>query len=76
MKPNKLGNNPTTLSLLKAGCAIHFPSGYKMIPDVKTKMILLQTPIGLNDGWQNLNKQGLTASFVWMRKYFRHVTHV
>lgn len=31
-KFSKLGANPTMLSLLKAGCVIHFPNGYQLFP--------------------------------------------
>lgn len=73
MKSNKLSNNPTLLSLLKAGATITFPDGYIFKGNTKLKQIELKTPLGLPDGQVVMNRKNLEESMSWKRKYFKHV---
>lgn len=63
-------NNPTILTLLKAGATIEFPSGYKFRGDPQTRYIDLITPYG-NDGLVLLNKAGVNEAFKYKKIFER-----
>lgn len=73
MKSNKLSNNPTLLSLLKAGATITFPDGYIFKGNVRNNFIDLRSPLNLSDGLEPMDRKGLKSAMSWKRKYFKHV---
>lgn len=51
-------HNPTTLSLLRSGCTVQFPSGFHMVGNIKDKTI--EYGYGMfPDGSVELDKKGL-----------------
>jgi hypothetical protein len=62
--------NPTLLTLLKMGCSVEFPSGYKLTGDTENHDINLSTPFGA-DGFYGMTIEGLAQSLIDEAHYRR-----
>ena len=64
--------NPTLLTLLKMGCSVEFPSGYRMTGNPKNGYIELSFNLFdyfEPDGLRELNTEGLEASMRDRREF-------
>lgn len=67
-----LSNNPTLLSLLKAGCKIEFENGYSITGLPKDNYIQ-ESVNGFNTGLHLLNKDGLKEAHKYRKQNSKNV---
>jgi len=65
--------NEALLILLREGCKIIFPSGYALIPDVKTNYIEMGFIDGTeeftSDGLEIMNAEGVERCLKWKKEW-------
>lgn len=62
--------NPTLLTLLKAGCEVVFPSGYRLLGDPEAGYIDEENEFG-HDGLRCLDREGIGLALGDEREYRR-----
>jgi hypothetical protein len=62
--------NPTLLTLLRAGCEVVFPSGYRLLGDPEAGYIDTETEFG-HDGLRILDRDGVSLALGDERHYRR-----